>query len=213
MSIQELSPFEEARTHLFTLFSAGLDRGEWLEMRVLDCRRDPSRFITRGYFRSVTWLVQDAMRYRDRYDIFFGVGLRRCPDVLQIAKCTHEKRGADHVSRLPAAWADFDIQSPDEPDKPHASMPELIKQLQQDQSPPTVLVASGTGIHAYWPFKKPMTDLRRVTRINSGIRKQFNGDNTIDAARILRLAGTLNFKHGKPLPVRLISVDGTYPHE
>ena len=150
------------------------------------------------------------MRDRERYDLFFGVGTRRCPNHYDITKCTHETRGTDHIARLTTAWADLDVQSMDEPDKPHKSLVDLIERLRSDESPPSLLVGSGTGIHAYWKFTEPTTDLNRVKRINSGIRKQFNGDNAIDPARVLRLAGSLNFKHGEPLPVHLIPVDGAH---
>src|SRR3990172_4167052 len=67
-----------------------------------------------------------------------------------------------------------------------------------------VIVASGMGAHAYWVLGEPTSDLARVEAINRGVRAKLAGDNAIDAARILRLAGTYNYKHGQRLPVRLV---------
>ena len=63
---------------------------------------------------------------------------------------------------------------------------------------------SGAGLHAYWPLGAATHELDRVEAINRGIRDRLRGDNAIDAARILRVAGTFNHKHGRPLPVELM---------
>jgi hypothetical protein len=151
-------------------------------------------------------LVDAAFDWRDEWDVFFGVGLRRCPSTHNILKCPHKERGADHVSRLPAAWGDFDVQCPDEPDKPHASLDELLQLLRCAAPPPDLLVGSGMGAHGYWTLSAPTTDLDRVERINRSLKVRFQGDNAIDPARILRIAGTFNYKHGDRLPVRLLEV-------
>jgi hypothetical protein len=140
------------------------------------------------------------------WDVFFRVGLCRCPDELDMAKCIHKERGADHVSRLPASWADLDVRSEDEPGKPHASIGAVLAQLNESPQRPSMVIGSGTGVHAYWRIPDgPSSDLVRVVGLNRAIRDRFKGDNAIDAARILRLAGTVNHKHGGALPVRLLT--------
>lgn len=203
-TLAQLSVREQARRQLLALFPTGLKVGEWYELRCLDCSRSPAGIGPRSFFRSVSDLVQAALKHRDRWDVFYGVGIRRCPVASNMNRCPHKGRGADHISRLPAAWADFDVRSEDEPDKPHASLDGLIRTLVGSSLPPTILVGSGTGVHAYWPLDAPTVDLSRVERINHSIRDRFRGDNAIDAARILRVAGTFNRKHGNPLPVRLL---------
>jgi hypothetical protein len=199
-----LTPWNQARTQLLTLFPDGFGRGEWLELRCLDCSVEPARLGPRHYFRSVTGLVDAAMKYRGQWDVFFGVGLRRCPTEVDIARCPHQKRGEDHVARLTAAWGDFDVVSADEPKKPYPTREAALRQLGSYEPPPDLLVGSGVGVHAYWLLGEATPDLQRVEAINRGIRAKLRGDNAIDSARILRVAGTFNHKHGRPLPVELL---------
>ena len=70
--------------------------------------------------------------------------------------------------------------------------------------PPSVLVGSGKGVHAYWRLIEPTSELFRVEQVNRGLRRRFGADNAVDAARILRVASTYNFKYGQPVPVRLL---------
>jgi hypothetical protein len=114
-----------------------------------------------------------------------------------MSDCRHEEKGGDHVSRLKAIWGDFDAGSAEE-------LQDQLEYLAGLSLPPNVLVASGTGLHAYWTLLEPTTDLPRVKYVNRGLRLRFGADNAIDPARILRLAGTLNHKYGEPLPVRLL---------
>lgn len=194
---------QQAEHQLFTLYRSGLLTGEFIELRCLDCRKQPAGLGPRRYFRSIMALIDAAMRYRDEWDVFFGVGLRRCPSTTDITKCGHLERGLDHISRLPAVWADLDVQSDDEPDKPHASIQDVLHVLRGYKPYPTLIVGSGAGIHAYWTLESPSSNLERAVAINKSIRDRFQGDNVVDAARILRLAGTYNHKHSRPLPVRL----------
>lgn len=199
-----LSPWEQANGHMLALFSRGLGVGEWLELRCLDCSTVPSRPGPRAYFRSVSALVDAAVGYRGQWDVFFGVGLRRCPETVDMNRCPHTKRGTDHVSRLTTAWGDFDVASPDEPSKPYPSLGAAVDALTSIAHSPRVMVGSGAGVHAYWPLAEPTHELARIEAINRGIRDRLRGDNATDAARILRVAGTFNHKHGAPLPVELL---------
>lgn len=201
-----LGPVEQARRQLFGIFRGDLLAGEWYELRCLDCTARPARPGPRLYLRSRTALADEAMRLRDRWDVFVGVGLRRCPATLDLRACPHRERGADHIARLPAAWGDFDVAGEDEPDKPHASLHTLLQALRATVPSPAVLVGSGRGVHAYWPLPTPTHELDRIEALNRSIRARLGGDNAVDRARVLRLAGTWNRKHGAPLPVRLLEV-------
>lgn len=199
-----LAPHEQAEMHLHALFDGELDAGEWYELRCLDCSTEPAGKGPRSFYRSITSLTDEAMRLAERWDVFFGVGLRRCPTTVDIRSCPHDVKGLDHVSRLPAAWSDMDVRCDEEPDKPHEST-ERAQSLALSMRPaPTIIVGSGVGIHAYWKISPPTSDLQRIVALNKAIRERVQGDNAIDPARILRLAGTLNHKHGSPLPVELL---------
>ena len=178
--------------------------GEWYELRCLDTSHAPATQGPRNYYRSITLLTDEALRLADTWDVFFGVGLRRCPEADDIHRCPHDTRGADHISRLPAAWSDLDVCTDDQPNKPHASLEEAKALVLGVDPEPSVIVGSGVGLHAYWTLARPTPDLLRVALLNKAIRDRVKGDNAIDPARILRLAGTLNHKHGPPLPVQLL---------
>jgi hypothetical protein len=153
----------------------------------------------------VTDLVDRALLDAEEgWDVFVGIGLRKCPMTLDITRCSCRIRGADHVSRLPAAWADLDVRCEGQPDKPHESVGSVIAMLSESPQRPSMLIGSGTGVHAYWVLPEPTYDIEHVVALNRAIRGRLNGDNAIDAARVLRLAGTANHKHGRPLPVRLL---------
>lgn len=75
------------------------------------------------------------------------------------------------------------------------------------------IVASGGGLHCYWPFDKPLTvaQWKPIAEAFKRLCKQreLAIDNTVtaDAARVLRIPGTKNFKkkYGEPRPVEVLS--------
>ena len=194
----ETTARDEAKAHLLFLFRGGLLAGEWYELRCLDFSVSPARPGPRLYFRSITELAAAAIVHREQFDVFFGVALRRCPSTANIRDCQHRPQGRDHLSRLPAAWGDFDL-TPDEADQAG-----LLERLGASPVPPALLLSSGRGIHAYWPVEDPTASLGRIEGVNRGIRDRLGADNAVDAARILRVAGTINHKYGRPLPVRIL---------
>ena len=136
------------------------------------------------------------MRYKERWDVFFGVATRACPWGRSMKDCPHTDRGADHVSRLQVVWGDFDAKA--------RSFEEQLELLTSLPSPPDVLVSSGKGLHAYWRLDEPTSETIRIETVNRALRARFGADNAVDAARILRVAGTFNHKYSDPLPVTLL---------
>ncbi len=68
---------------------------------------------------------------------------------------------------------------------------------------PTIIVRSGTGEnrHAYWSLRRPLTPAQ-VRQANRRLAHALAGDQrSTDPARVLRPAGTLNYKHPIPRPV------------
>jgi hypothetical protein len=80
------------------------------------------------------------------------------------------------------------------------------------------IVASGGGLHCYWPFDKPLTvaEWKPIAEAFKRLCKERSLaiDNTVtaDAARVLRVPGTKNFKkkYGEPRPVEVLS-EGAKP--
>lgn len=167
------------------------------------------------WFRDVAGAAAAAEALTGR-DVYVGVGLaerdygpsQRCP--------------ADQVAGLTAAWADFDVLSEAHPKK---SLPASIEQalsVAPLEMPPSVVVATGNGAHAWWLLKEPYlfdTDQERKRAASVVLRWQtllrFNAanrgwafDRLADLARVLRVPGTLNHKdraHPKPVKVHQVT--------
>lgn len=175
--------------------------GEGIEARCLDCSTAPARPGPRRFFTNHAELLAIAGAWRDSWDVFVGVGFRRCPITKDIATCTCETRGLEHVSRLSVAWCDLDAG----PRKPYRDVAEIVDVLRQLPVAPELIVSSGSGAHPYWALPAPTSNIERVVRLNRSLKERLNGDNAIDGGRILRLAGTFNRKGGGAAPVTLLS--------
>jgi hypothetical protein len=199
--IVRLTSEEQAALHLQAVLPKPLLPHESIEVRCLFTGRSPAVPGPRAFLPSVEEAVEFALLHRERWDVFFGIGPRFCPQDMVMDRCSHGEKGADHVARLGSVWGDFDV-------KAGADIEEILERLSALSFPPTVVVASGKGLHCYWPLVEPTNQLSRVEAVNRSMRIRFGADNAVDAARILRVAGTLNFKYGEPLPVRLLRAPG-----
>jgi len=80
---------------------------------------------------------------------------------------------------------------------------------------PSMIVASGSPghAHAYWILRSPVAPVA-VEHANCTLADHLGGDPaSVDAARILRPAGTLSHKHRPPTPVELIHVDASVRYD
>ena len=70
---------------------------------------------------------------------------------------------------------------------------------------PTILVDSGHGYHVWYKIKGFVEDIDEIEARNAWISQRLNGDKCYDAARVLRIPGTLNWKNPEnPLPVKAV---------
>jgi hypothetical protein len=174
--------------HLRTLQPV-LDDGHALEAR---CFRD-KRIGPRGFYTDHGSLIRDALTWRSAWEVYVGVGTRRCPDGVPIARCPHKSPGAkDHVGRVPAAWVEIDLG------KPYTTIAEIIAALDDARLEPDLCVATGGGLHAYFLLDEPTTDFGALEAVNRGLMRAVGKDAAIDASRVLRLAGTINYKYDPP---------------
>lgn len=100
------------------------------------------------------------------------------------------------------------------PGKPYPSKVEGFRALQQfctsAQLPTPWIVDSGGGLHVYWAFDSdlPVHEWQPLAeRLKTLCQQlQFHVDHTVttDAARVLRLPDTANFKTGTARPVRIV---------
>ncbi len=127
-----------------------------------------------------------------------------------------EKRGAaDEASHVIGLFADIDIKTEDKhkncpPDKETA-----LSILESFPLKPGIIVDSGRGIHAHWPFESPVpiNSVRRFEQIRQYYERfqlwvlahfkeaGYALDGVGDMARLFRIPGTFNHKQNPPLPV------------
>jgi hypothetical protein len=99
--------------------------------------------------------------------------------------------------------------------KPYATKADAVKALaafcHAYQLPAPWIVDSGYGVHVYWAFDRDV-DLREWLAMADQLRTacglqglQADPTTTTDAARVLRLPGTFNFKRGSSAPVRILA--------
>jgi len=147
-------------------------------------------------------------------DVYVGVGLsprdygpaQRCP--------------SEEIAGIVGLWADLDLRSEAHDRK---ALPATIQEaltIIPELLPPTLVVATGNGAHAWWLFKEPyilasdedrkaaarlIARWQTLLRLNAAARG-WAFDRLADLARILRIPGTVNRKDpANPKPVTLFS--------
>lgn len=85
----------------------------------------------------------------------------------------------------------------------------VLEKLAQFKKP-TILVDSGHGYHVWYRIGLFETDIKKAEEKNAWIASSLGGDKCFDAARVLRVPGTLNLKDpSNPLPVSMVEFN---PH-
>jgi len=124
-----------------------------------------------------------AVERRERGNVFVGVLPRTVP------RGDRSSVGAAHW-----VWADCDS-------------PESVAALGHFPLLPSMTVRSGSGdnAHAYWRLAEPIT-LDEIERLNRRLAQALGSDTrVVDAARVMRIPGTLNHKHEPPTDAELVN--------
>jgi hypothetical protein len=135
-------------------------------------------------------------------DVYVGVGLSK-DDHGPARRCKSEE-----VSGICGIGTDLDLKSEAHGNKPlPATLADALSIL-PPLMPPTIIIATGNGAHAWWLFKEPLifdsgeerAEAARLVarwhtmlRLNSAARGWVY-DRLSDLARILRIPGTRNYK-------------------
>lgn len=173
----------------------------WTQNRTSEARFGELRIINSGRVRQAYIPLDqidaiEEMRFGDGDDIYYGV----LPRIKQSG-------AADAVVKWTRwVWADFDNK--------HVSEGKAFFALMRSPVPPTVIIDSGHGYHAYWLLDQ-FEPLSVVQEVMKGMSLFFGADHTHDAPRVLRVPWTTNWKD-TPVPVRLLKWDQTeqgYPLE
>jgi Domain of unknown function (DUF927) len=150
-------------------------------------------------------VVADVLTTNDS-NIFFCLSTQRI---------NSGKRSRENAVALRSVFADIDID-PNNPEK-YATLAEAIASLLHfcqlvGIPPPSYMVATGGGLHAYWVSSKDLlvddwqafADAFKALAANTEPRLKIDGVVTGDAARVLRVPDTMNYKYDPPRPVRLL---------
>jgi len=154
------------------------------------------------FYDSLESLAESAVNLdTEGYDAYFALGT--------FVECTSRK--ADNVQQLKALFLDLDCGT----GKPYATQHDALIALRgfykkYDLPKPTSVVNSGRGIHVYWtltrPYSRedwlPVAERLKAACIEYGL--EADPVVTADAARILRVPNTHNFKSEPALDVKVL---------
>lgn len=146
---------------------------------------------------------------RQERNVFFGVAKYK----------DGSSRTKQNVQALKALWVDLDCgPGKDYPDQLKA-FASLQKFCQTTGLPKPIIVNSGRGLHVYWPLTteipreewEPIASRLKEVCVSQGLKAD---PACFEAARILRVPGTYNFKGDEPLQVKVLSTaDPVEPDE
>jgi hypothetical protein len=135
-------------------------------------------------------------------DVYVGVGLAGADHG------PHHRCKSEEITGLSSINADLDVKSEAHSTKPLPSTLADALSILPPALPPSLIVATGNGAHAWWMFKEPYlfeseqdrADVSRIVsrwhtmlRLNAGARG-WAYDRLSDLARVLRVPGTQNHK-------------------
>ncbi len=132
----------------------------------------------------------------------------------QNAKGKKVVRVHENVQELAALWLDIDFKQ-GYADQKEAAVAVVEFCKASKMPPPSILVHSGNGLHVYWPFDTYLT-VERWQRLSDALKEAcktlgLTADHSItaDAARVLRVPGSKNWKDpANPKPVRILYSSG-----
>jgi hypothetical protein len=121
-----------------------------------------------------------------------------------------QKGEKENVRQVHCLWVDIDFK-----DLPDGQI-EADGILATFDLPPTFVIHSGGGYHAYWFLNEPVKDFEKAERILRGLAIRLKADlKAAERARILRVPFTQNWKYSPPRPVAVQSYEpeNTYDFE
>ncbi len=112
------------------------------------------------------------------------------------APLTYRFGGADAIARKWVLAVDLDRD-------------DALERLATFEPPPSIVITTGTNgnAHAYWPLLRPLEPGHAVIATRRLAYALEADMRATDAARILRLPGTWNFKHSPPAPVLCVRLE------
>ena len=165
---------------------------------------NPAKQIQQKFYTSVEEVISAAHDLSDHgWNAFYALG-------------TYEKAGsrvADNVMRMKSFFLDLDCGPTKEFADQETAIAELREFCTQYSLPTPTLINSGRGIHVYWILTDavarddwwPVAERLKNLCTASGFKA--DPSVTSDAARILRVPSTYNYKYDPPLPVTFYGIE------
>lgn len=152
------------------------------------------------WFQDIGAAAEFVLRARG-LDVYVGVSVSK-KNLGPNRRCMSED--SDGISSL---WSDLDLKSPAHRKPLPGTIPDALSIIPATM-PPSVVVSTGNGAHAWWLFKEPYIfengeERKRTARIVSrwhtllrlnAATRGWAYDPLPDLARVLRIPGTLNYK-------------------
>ena len=166
---------------------------------------DQKFFDTREEVEAQTQTLVD-----NKFDVYFG-----CAKYGPL-----NKRTADNATYFRALWMDIDCgPTKGVPNEKGIIQGYLTQQIGLDElkkfciaagMPRPIMVSSGYGVHAYWLIEEtverrdwlPLANRLRELCVEHGI---IVDSSVFEAARVLRIPGTFNFKQAEPMEVTVLN--------
>lgn len=205
---------DEIRRHLELLYSSSCeDLGTWFNIFTLHDRE--SRFFREVGDEVVAYCAEKAEAGREVYC---------CMGTFAQPVAGGGRGRAGDVVALSAFWADVDVlhEQAHKAKSYPTTVEEALEVCRVSLHPPSFHVHSGYGVHAYWLLNEPMEVVEARRRNDATILlKRWQGtlqsrakamgfevDATHDPVRVLRVAGTINWKDkDNPKPVVMTCPD------
>ena len=138
-------------------------------------------------------VVDEVLASRSELAIAFGAAPRyRVPPRGDQAK--------DHdVLQVGCVWANLDYRSVE------GGAVEVVRRVRDFPLRPSVAVSSGYGHHVYFVFHAPLRPEKLVewSDLMAGLRRALRINDKTSLSQVMRLPGTLNLKHERPVPCEI----------
>lgn len=157
--------------------------------------------VRQKFYDSISGLNKAAKLYdKGGYDVYFAIS----------TFTTNANREAANVHDCSALFIDLDCG----PSKPYENqidaMQDLKRFCKESGMPKPLVVNSGYGVHAYWLLEEPVNRKRWLALAGGLFALCHEHDMKIDpvvtkdAARVLRIPGTTNYKYGEEKTVTVV---------
>ncbi len=123
--------------------------------------------------------IAEHCKRNTHVNLFFGVATR-----------DGQAGKKQNIVHVPTVWCDVDFKT--------TSKEICREKMARFPFRPSVVVCSGGGVHLYWTLREPAekSEIGMIENVNKRIAHAMGGDpNAVDAARVLRVPGTINHKY------------------